>query len=145
MLSHSVMPNSLRPHGLHPTRLLCPWGFSREDYWSGLPCPSPGDLPNPEAEPRPPTVQVDSLPAEPPGKPTYTHIPAYKFASLVAQLCKGSACNAGDPCSISGSEGSPGEWIVYKFYIYIHIYIYVYIHPHIYTLAFFTQVMIYYK
>ena len=40
MLSHSVMPNSLRPHGLQPARLLCPWGFSRQEYWSGLLMPS---------------------------------------------------------------------------------------------------------
>ena len=47
VLSCSVVSNSLRPHGLLPTRLLCPWGFSRQEYWSGLPCPPPGDLPNP--------------------------------------------------------------------------------------------------
>ena len=35
--SHSVMSNSLWPHGLLPARLLCPWGFSRQEYWSGLP------------------------------------------------------------------------------------------------------------
>ena len=50
-------------------RLLCPWGFSRQEYWSGLPCPPPGDLPNPGIEPRSPTLQVDSLPSEPPEKP----------------------------------------------------------------------------
>ena len=33
-----------------PTRLLCPWGFSRQEHWSGLPCPPPGDLPNPGIE-----------------------------------------------------------------------------------------------
>ena len=38
---------TLRPHGLKPARLLCPWGFSRQEYWSGLPLPSPGDLPDP--------------------------------------------------------------------------------------------------
>ena len=38
---------SLWPHGLQPTRLICPWGFSRQEYWSGLPCPPPRDLPNP--------------------------------------------------------------------------------------------------
>ena len=32
---------------MKPSRLLCPWGFSRQEYWSGLPCPSSGDLPNP--------------------------------------------------------------------------------------------------
>ena len=43
--------------------------FSRPEYWSGLPFPSPGDLPNPGIEPRSPTLQADSLPAEPQGKP----------------------------------------------------------------------------
>ena len=44
-------------------------GFSRQEDWSGLPCPSPGDLPDPGIEPRyPPALQADSLPAEPLGK-----------------------------------------------------------------------------
>ena len=43
--------------------------FSRQEYWSGLPFPSPGDLPNPGTEPRSPTFQADALPSEPPGKP----------------------------------------------------------------------------
>ena len=43
--------------------------FSRQEYWNGLPCPSPGDLPNPGIEPRSPALQVDSLPSESPGKP----------------------------------------------------------------------------
>ena len=43
--------------------------FSRQEYWSGLPFPSPGDLPNPEVEPRSPALQADALPSEPPGKP----------------------------------------------------------------------------
>ena len=42
--------------------------ISRPEYWSGQPVPSPGDLPNPGIEPRSPTLQVDSLPAEPQGK-----------------------------------------------------------------------------
>ena len=49
-------------------------GFSRKEYWSGLPCPSPGDLPNPgvkPASPACPALQADSLPTEPPGKPYY--------------------------------------------------------------------------
>ena len=44
-------------------------GFSRQEYWSGLPFSSPGDLPNPGIEPRSPTLQADSLFSEPPGKP----------------------------------------------------------------------------
>ena len=39
-------------------------GFSRQEYWSGLPFPSPGDLPNPGIEPRSPILQADSLPTE---------------------------------------------------------------------------------
>ena len=46
MLSRPVMSNSTRPHGLSPARLLCPWRFSRQEYWSDLPCPPPGDLTN---------------------------------------------------------------------------------------------------
>ena len=52
-----------------PAKLLCPWGFSRQEYWGGLPVPSLGDLPNPGIEPRSPTLQVDTLPAKPQGKP----------------------------------------------------------------------------
>ena len=44
-------------------------GFSRQEYWSGLPFPSPVDPPNPEIEPVCSAPQVDSLPIEPPGKP----------------------------------------------------------------------------
>ena len=44
-------------------------GFSKQKYWSGLPFPSPGDLPNPGIEPQSPVLQTDSLPPEPPGKP----------------------------------------------------------------------------
>ena len=43
--------------------------FSRQEYWSGLPFPSPGDLPDPGIEPGSPTLQADALPSEPPGKP----------------------------------------------------------------------------
>ena len=42
--------------------------FFRQEYWSELPFPSPGDLPDPEIEPRSPALQADSLPSEPPGK-----------------------------------------------------------------------------
>ena len=47
----------------------CSWGSHRPEYWSQYPFPSPRDLPNPRIELRSPTLQVDSLPAEPPGKP----------------------------------------------------------------------------
>ena len=44
-------------------------GFSRQEYWSGLPCPPPGGLPNPGIEPKSPALQADSLLTEPPEKP----------------------------------------------------------------------------
>ena len=40
-------------------------GFSKQEYWSGLPFPSPGDLPDPGIEPWSPTFQADTLPSEP--------------------------------------------------------------------------------
>ena len=46
-------------------------GFSRQEYWIGLPFPSPGDLPDPGIEPRSPTLQADALTSAPPGKPLY--------------------------------------------------------------------------
>ena len=41
---------------------------SRQEYWSGLPFPSPGDIPNPGTEPRSPALEADALTSEPPGK-----------------------------------------------------------------------------
>ena len=51
--------------------------LSRQEYWSGYPFPSPGELPDPGIEPESPTLQVDSLLSEPPGKP----LPIYSFPS----------------------------------------------------------------
>ena len=53
-------------------------GLSRQEYWSGLPFPSPEDLPDPGIEPRSPALQADSLPSEPPGKPTGIYNPSIK-------------------------------------------------------------------
>ena len=53
-------------------------GFSRQGYWSGFPCPSPGDRPNPGIEPRSPALQADSLPSEPP----LSHSPIYKYCMV---------------------------------------------------------------
>ena len=43
-------------------------GFCRQEYWNVLPCPPPGDLPNPGIKSESPALQADSLPSEPPGK-----------------------------------------------------------------------------
>ena len=51
-----------------------PMGFSRQEYWSGLPCPPPGDLPNPGIELRSPALQENSLPSGSRGKPKNTGV-----------------------------------------------------------------------
>ena len=53
--------------------------FFRQEYWSGLPFPSPGDLSNPGIEPGSPSLQADALPSEPPWKPLYIYIYIYSF------------------------------------------------------------------
>ena len=57
-------------------------GFSRQEYWSGLPFPSPGDLPHPGIEPRSPALQADTLTSEPPGKPPVRKIRSLLFLKL---------------------------------------------------------------
>ena len=59
--------------------------FSKQEYQSGLPFPSPGYLPNPGIKPRSPALQVDSLPAEPQGKPKNTRVVAYPFSGGSSQ------------------------------------------------------------
>ena len=69
VLSHSDMSNSSETHGLPGSS---GHEIFRQEYWSGLPFPPPGDLPNLGTEPKSPAspaLQVDSLPAEPSGKP----------------------------------------------------------------------------
>ena len=93
--------------------------FSRQESWSGLAFPFPGDLPNPGTEPRSPLLQPDSLPSEPPGKPIYLSASAAAAAAKSLQLCP-TLC---DP--INGSPpGSaiPGilqartlEWVAISF------------------------------
>ena len=84
MLSRSIMSKSLQPHKLWPSRLLCPGEFSRQEYWIGWPCPPPGDLPSPGIEPRSPSLWVDSLPSEPPGKPSNTGVGSLSFLQGIA-------------------------------------------------------------
>ena len=59
--------------------------FSRQEYLSGLPFPSPGDLPDPGIEPGCPALQADSLPFEPPGKP---HVEPEVICKSPGKLCK---------------------------------------------------------
>ena len=62
-------------------------GFSRQEHWSGLPFPSPGDLPNPGIKPRSPALQADTLTSEPPGK-SYREVyyALVKYSFLITHL-----------------------------------------------------------
>ena len=66
--SHTVVSNSVTPWTI-AQQAPPSMEFSKQEYWSGLPLPSPGDLPNPGTKAGSPTLQADSLPSEPPGKP----------------------------------------------------------------------------
>ena len=82
--------------------------FSRQEYWSGLPCPSSVDLPNPGIEARSRVLQADSLPSKLPGKPSNI----LQFSS-VTQLCL-TLC---DPmnCSTPGLLSIANSWSLLKF------------------------------
>ena len=73
MLSHV---DSLQPHRLWPTRLLRPpsMGFPRQEYWSGLPFPPPGDLPDSGIKPASPALAGRFFTTEPPGMPKSVHL-----------------------------------------------------------------------
>ena len=71
-------------------------GILQARYWSGLPCPPPGDLLDPRTEPRSPTLQVDSLPLSHQGSPNY-----WNDSGLVTKLCV-ALCNSMH-CSLQGS------------------------------------------
>ena len=66
--------------------------FSRQKYWSGYPFPSPGDLSKPGIKPRSPTLQADSLPAKPQGKPKNTGVVSL---SLLQQIFLTQESNQG--------------------------------------------------
>ena len=60
-------------------------GFSRQEYWSGVPLSSPGDLPNPGIKLRSPTLRADALPSEPPGESLVVLLLLSRFSRV--RLC----------------------------------------------------------
>ena len=74
-------------------------GFSRQEYWSGLPFPSPGDLPNPGIEPRSPALEADTLTSEPPGKPNTSWQIDEETVEIVTDfILEGSKITVDDDC-----------------------------------------------
>ena len=116
--SCSVMPYFLRPHGTVAYQAPHSMEFSRQEYWSGLSCPSPGHLPYPGIEPGCPTLQADALPSEPPRKPREDIYSPLKWVSEVAQSCP-TLCDPMD-CSLPGSiheifQARILEWVAISF------------------------------
>ena len=73
------------PSGLSPHQAALSMEFVRQEYSSGLPFPSPGDLPDPGIKPGSPALQADPLPSEPPGKPfTTTSMVVIKWQSVTS-------------------------------------------------------------
>ena len=94
---------------------LCPWGFSRQEYWSGLSCPPPGDLPNPGIEPRSPALWADSLPSEPPGKPKNTGVGSLSLLQgilLTQEFNRGLLCCRWILYQLS-YQGSPNHTLLF--------------------------------
>ena len=93
--SHSVVSDSVTPWTVAYQALLS-MGFFRQGYWSGLPFPSPGDLPNPGIKPGLPTLQSDALSSEPPGKGLSIYYSScmswYLFSAYVSLLVRWFSC-----------------------------------------------------
>ena len=83
--------------------------FSKQNYWSGLPFPSPGDLPNPGIEPRSPALQADSLPSEPPGKLQHLHL-----SNNIRNIPRGPA-SVLSPAGLPASQHLCGFWVITSF------------------------------
>ena len=83
-VSCSVVSDSVTPWVAHQAPL--PMEFSRQEYWSGFPFPSPGDLPDPGIELGSPALQADSLPSKPPGSPESSPEQFESISSLVLSL-----------------------------------------------------------
>ena len=85
-LSRSVMSHSFVTPWMVVHQVPLSMGFSRQEYWTGLSFPSPGDLPDSGIEPKSPTLQMDSLPSKPPGKPLPFACTCTNKAAAVWQL-----------------------------------------------------------
>ena len=86
IINRSVMPGLFEILWAAAHQAPLSMGFSRQGYWSGLPFPSPQDLPNPGIELRSPALHMDSLPAEPQGKPKVLSLQSHERFSSYSVL-----------------------------------------------------------
>ena len=95
-----VLSDSLRPPGLARQAPLS-MGFSRQEYWSGLPFLSPAALPHPWIDLRSPALQADSFLSEPSGKPIYLYDCSVQFSSVQSSPVTQSCPTLRDPMNRS--------------------------------------------
>ena len=91
--AHSVVSNTLWPHGLWPSRLLCPWNFPGKNTGVGFHFLLHGVLPDPRIEPVSPAL-MDPLPAEPPGKPLSILLQSYSTVFYHILFFSNADCNS---------------------------------------------------
>ena len=125
VLSCSVVSDSLWPHGLQPTRLLCPRGFSRQEHWSGLPCLLQGTFPSRESNPGLPHCRPILCYLSHQGSP----LPCLRYDNLLEQFielrkrlyfcsllyCKGYKSGTAK-CKWSKGEGIGGEGAEFSYF-----------------------------
>ena len=99
--SRSVVSDSFATPWTVACQALLSMGFSRQEYWSGLPFPSPGDLPDSGIEPGSPALEADALTSEPPGKPLLIKI-ILKFLMELINMVIGE--NVGKHFRAQGKE-----------------------------------------
>ena len=107
MPSASVVSNSVWPYRLQPSGLLCPWGFSRREYWSVLPCPSPGDLPDPGIRP------VSLLSSELLADSLYTETPGIQFIHYLRNYTHTNNTNSSKPLA---QYNFPSVCVVFNYF-----------------------------
>ena len=120
--------------------LVTPWtvagqaplsvGFSQQEYWSGLPFPPPGDLPNPGIKSGSPALQADSLPAEAPGKPmcisAHVYIHPFIYISIDVYFILWTMASAGSFFTMKESGfplGKPNPTLFYSFCCSVHCFL----------------------
>ena len=94
-------------------------GFSRQEYWSGLPFPSPGDLPNPGIKARSPALQADSLPTELQGKPSGINYLITYFGPLLCPYRKeNQPISMMATLHVRGTFCMSGPWVTIEHFLY---------------------------
>ena len=114
LFSGSVKSSSFAPLWTVACQTPLSMGLSRQDHWSGLPCPPPRNLPNPGIEPRSPALQADSLLSEPPGKPGNTGVGSLSLLQglFPTQESNWGLLRCGQILYPRSYPGSPHPWLV---------------------------------